>query len=270
MYTLTMADWLDDLWDWLRSKNPLGGPPHPPTAASVHVAIKSPWNPTWSPTISPPPACTCNPYMSNAFGTPVEGIGIFGPKFSVTGSVNPSSSVQLSGYELGIMQIVFASSMVAVYQDASGNPAWQLTISESTLPIRDSEADTPDWTKAASSIELTAGKTVSFEDRPRNIVPWQTKDKKGTLVSSSGNDAYGTWLAVRQKSTNSYSALCWATWIIDWGCNYDFKSQKGTPTGQGTITGQGNDGPGPLTPISGGTIANKALTLNWTGPAGGY
>ena len=60
--------------------------------------------------------------MSNAFGSPVDGIGVSGAKFSTIGSVDPASTVPLDDFELGILQAVVASRMVSVYADAGRKP----------------------------------------------------------------------------------------------------------------------------------------------------
>lgn len=252
-----------------------GQRPGPPgdliTLVVVAPSTKLMWRPQWTPTITNP--ITCVAYMSHAFGAPaVLGVGVFGPMFDATGIVDPDITVPLDDFELGILQAEFASDMTAVYVDAGGRPTWTLTIGQRTLPIRDADDETLVWVKktAVKSLNAPDGKTVKIADRPRNVVPWQTKDKKGTLVSSSGADLFCTWLAARQKSTGTFTFLCWAMWAVDWGCTFDFKSEKGTSTGTGTIKGQGDDGQGPLTPITGGKIANNEITMTWTGPPGGF
>ena len=238
----------------------------------VADSTKLTWRPRWAPTIINPISCV--PYESNAFGPPpVSGVSVYGAMFTVTGIVDPDATIPLDDFELGILQAVIDSRMTAVYVDGGGRPTWTLTISQRTLPIRDSDADTPVWAKktAVKSLNAPDGKKVDLEDRPRNVVPWQTKDKKGTLVSSSGADVYCTWLAARQKSTGTFTFLCWAVWSLDWGCTFDFINDKGTATtGKGVITGRGDDGQGPQTPITGGKIANDEVTLTWTGPPGGF
>lgn len=237
----------------------------------VNDSIRATWNPTWSPKVTNPMSCIA--FQSEAFGPPgVLGMGLFGPKFEVKAKVEPDASIDRSQFELGIIQTLIDSSMTAFYLDANEMPLWRLVITEKSLPIRDSEKDSPVWAKITAVKELSGpkGTEIEFEDRPRNVVPWQTKDKKGTLVRTAGEDVFGTWLAARHKATDKLTLISWATWSIDWNATFDFKIEKGTPIGLGKITGDGNDGAGPKTPVLGGPIANKSVVLNWTGPAGGF
>lgn len=241
------------------------------TLVVVAPSTKLTWRPQWTPRIANP-AVTCNFWASRAFGSEVPGVKLKAPWIEFTGIVDPDATVLPGDFELGILQTMIYSKMTANYVDAGGRPAWVFTIGGPAFPCRDAADDSPVWydKTAVKLLNAADGKKVESSDGPENVLPWQTKDKKGTLVSSSGSDLFCTWLAARQKSTGTFTFLCWAKWAVDWACTFDFKSQKGTPTGQGEITGQGDDGQGPATPVTSGKTAIQQTTMTWTGPAGGY
>lgn len=237
----------------------------------VSLSTKLTWNPIWTPSVTNPPSIV--PFMTGVFGPSTgRGIAIFGPKFVTTGTVEPDATISLDDFELGLIQNLISSSMVATYVDSAGKPTWTMTISERSLPIRDSRAASAPWmnANAVKSLGAVGGKTVTAEDRPRNVAPWQTKDQKGTLVSTTGADLFATWLAVRHKTTKEFTMLASATWSVDWSCSFDFKAERGTVLGRGDLRSQGDEGQGPFTPITDGKIANDEITIKWTGPAGGF
>jgi hypothetical protein len=232
------------------------------------------WKPKWTPKIVDQPSV--NPFMSTIFGPPpVLGVSLTSGKFEVDADVDPDLFVVRSDFEIGIIQALVSTELTAVYVDEGGSPTWRLTFGCRTLPIRDSETKdpSPPWARKGSvkSVDGPAGTKIHDEDRPRNdLIPWRTKDKKGTLVSTAGIDSFSTWLTVRQKSTGTFTFLRWAMWTVDWGFRFDFKGEKHTPTSAHTvILGQG-DGQGPVTPITGGNIANDEPTIDWKGPPGGF
>lgn len=165
---------------------------------------------------------------------------------------------------------VTASKMIATYANSAGTPTWTLTISCPT-PVRDAADDSPVWYSktAVKEVNQPDGKNVESNDRPQNVIPWQTKDKKGTLISTSGLDSYCTWLAIRQKSSGAFTLLKWVTWEVNWACTFDFKTQGRNLTGTTRKTGEG-DGQGSHTAITSGKRAIEVTTMTWTGPAGGY
>ncbi len=96
------------------------------------------------------------------------------------------------------------------------------------------------------------------------VVPWRTQDGKGGLTGTSGGDRFITWLTARQKSTGTLIPLAWVMWAVDWGARFDVKTEKRTlTTGSGTITGQGDDGEGPLSPVTKGQTAIQQTTMRW-------
>jgi hypothetical protein len=191
------------------------------------------------------------------------------PLFEFTGTVAPDATVPLDDFELGIVQAVIQSSMKADYVDENGRVTWTCTIRAPAS--RDSADDSPIWydKDSVKSLNAAEGRTVSSNDSPQNVVPWQTKDKKGALVATSGADVLCTWLAARQKSTGTFTFLCWAMWSIDWGCTFDFKQNTRTLTGREGIT-ESHDGQGPYTPITAGKSANEQISMVWSGPPGGF
>jgi hypothetical protein len=231
--------------------------------------VKQTWKPQW--TVERKFRMNCNPFASHVFGDQVPGMGIQSQLVEFKGKVDPDSSVQIDDFELGILQTVLQARMVAVYVNSAGTPTWTLTISCPT-PVRDAADNSPLWyfkTPAVKDLNAADGKQVESNDRPINVVPWQTKDKKGTLVSTSGLDSYCTWLAARKKSTGEFVFLSWASWSVGWGCTFDFKTEGRNLTGTTEITGQG-DGRGPNTPITTGKRAIEQTTMTWTGPGGGF
>jgi peptidoglycan hydrolase-like protein with peptidoglycan-binding domain len=232
------------------------------------VVVTGQWKAQW--TIEKKFRMNANPWASHAFGTPpVPGMIIQSQLVAFKGSVDPDSSIPRDDFELGILQTVLQSRMVAVYVNSAGTPTWNCTIS--CPPSRDAADASPLWyhASAVKSLNAADGTEVESNDRPQNVVPWQTKDKKGTLVSSSGLDAYCTWLAARQKSTGAFVFLGWVKWSVNWGCTFDFKTEGRNLTGTTEITGQG-EGIGLNTPITSGPRAIEQTTMKWIGPAGGY
>ena len=237
----------------------------------VSPSTKLTWNPVWTPSVTNPASIVT--FMTDAFGPQTgRGIAIFGPKFVTTGTVAPDATINLDDFELGIIQNLITSSMVATYVDSVGKPTWTMTIGERALPIRDSGTASVPWMKpdAFKSLGAVNGNTVTAEDRPRNVAPWQTKNQKGTLVSTTGVDLFATWLAVRHRGTKEFTMLASATWSVDWNCSFDFKTERGMVLGRGDLHSSGVEGEGLFTPITDGKIANDQITITWTGPEGGF
>jgi hypothetical protein len=226
------------------------------------------WKPKWR--AEPKFEMNCNPYASRAFGPePVFGMRIQSRLIEFKGSVDPDTSVRLQDFEFGILQNVLQSKMVAVYVDSDGKPTWTVTIS--CPPSRDAADESPVWYHKDDVKQLNdpGDKQVESNDRPQNVIPWQTKDKKGTLVSTEGLDSYCTWLAARQKSSGAFVFFRWAIWSVNWGCVFDFKTEGRRLTGTTEINGRG-EGEGPNKPITAGRRAIEQTRMVWTGPAGGY
>jgi hypothetical protein len=195
-------------------------------------------------------------------------IAVYSPLFRVYGSaVLDSTKAANDQYELGFMQAVTASTLTAVYKDQSGTPSQTLQITEGTLPVRDSLPGSRPWSKPGDVISFNdKNYSTVTEDRPRNLLPWQTPDKKAALSYCDGLDSYSTWLVLREKATGSLGFLNWVTWSVDWGCSFDPARQTGTSMGKGgELVGSG-DGEGAVTPLTGDPIANDVIVLNWGGP----
>ena len=236
----------------------------------VTDSILTTWRPSWAPVVKDTASCT--PFVSQAFGgSGVDGMAIFGQRFEVSAAVDPDASIKRDEFEIGILQTLLESSMTAFYVNADVTANWQLVITETKLPIRDSENDSPMWvsSKAVIPLAATGATKLDFGDRPRNVMPWQTKDKKGTLVRTIGEDKFSTWLAARHKATDKLTMINWATWTVNWSAEFDFKAGTGKVLGNGVLTGF-EDGGGAHSPVTGGVIANKSVVLKWTGPAGGF
>ena len=196
------------------------------------------------------------------------GVGIYSPKMSASGTVIADSSVTLANYEIGFLQLLAASDMTLFY-NVPGGPTQTMHIGISPMPIRDSEAGSKPWSKAADTRSLDKDYVVNNEDRPRNMAPWQTPDRKGKLVSGEGYDYFCTWLAARNKISGNLHALSWANWTVDWACTFDPATQTGQGTGKGGQQGPAGDGQGPLTPLTGDPIANDSIKITWrTAPSG--
>jgi hypothetical protein len=228
------------------------------------------WRPTWNPTKED--RLRAEPWGSRAFGSdPVPGILVKSPLFKCSGSVDPDSTIKRSDFEVGILQTCLKSNFVAVYVNANGVPTWTLTIGCSKTPMRDAADESPLWYHKddVKPVSAQGSTTVDSNDAPQIPVPWQTKFKKGTLVSTEGFDSFCTWLAVRQKSTGTLTVLCHAVWSVTWGCLFDFKTERRNVTGSGDFNSQGDDGKGPFTPVTTGKRVIDETTMTWTGPANG-
>jgi hypothetical protein len=241
-----------------------------PLGDLMHLVVVAPdlWKPNW--TVELKFEMWCVLFASHAFGPEVPGMEVRSRLIQFKGSVEPDASIPLDDFEFGILQNVLESKMVATYVDLAGKPTWTLTIS--CPASRDAADNSPVWYHKDSVKQLNAsdGKRVETNDRPQNVVPWQTKDNKGTLVSTGGVDKYCTWLAARQKSSGTFVFFRWAAWSVNWGCAFDFKAQRGKLTaGKTNIDDQG-EGQGLNTPITAGKRAIEQTTMAWTGPAGGY
>ncbi len=205
-----------------------------------------------------------NPFASFVFGEPqVPGMAISGGMFEATGSVNPDPSVNASDFELGIMQAVVRSEMRSVYVDAVGVPRKQLVITESQFPIRDSEKGVAPWAKASAVVDLAKSKTVTFQDRPRNIVPLHDRQKTVNLQSSSGDDLFITWLVARRKSTNDLIALHSVVWNVNWNATFNAKSETATLLGPPGAIISRTEGEGLFARIPSGKTANESIKIDF-------
>ena len=217
------------------------------------------WYGLISPTFGGP--LTFNPWSMNG----VRAIAIFSPLFYAQGTVIVASSVHTDEYDLGFMQELTASQMAAEYADSGGRPYKTLTITQKSLPVRDSQKGSTPWMKQEDVKALSApnGYIVNTQDRPRNTVPWQTPDKKGALKSSMGADVFCTWLVARHRPSGTLKYLNWALWSVDWGSTFDSAAQTGKSTGLGGSLHGTGEGEGSFTPLAGDPIANENIKLVW-------
>jgi hypothetical protein len=192
-------------------------------------------------------------------------IALYSPKFTATGTVITDDKVPWDDYELGFMQNLNLSKFTAVYMDSGNRPVQTFEAIINPLPIRDGRAGSKPWSKreAVKSLTDKDGYIVNYEDVPRNLAPWQTPDKKGTLRSSSGLDQFSTWLVARQKSTNLLIFLGYANWMVDWTATFDFAKQTGTSTGSGGSLMSTGEGQGSFTPLKDDPVANDSITTTW-------
>jgi hypothetical protein len=163
------------------------------------------------------------------------------------------------------MQNLNLSKFTAVYVDSGNRPVQIFEAIINPLPIRDGRAGSKPWSKreAVKSLTDKDGYIVNYEDVPRNLAPWQTPDKKGTLRSSSGLDQFSTWLVARQKSTNLLIFLGYTNWMVDWTATFDFAKQTGTSTGLGGSLMSTGEGQGSFTPLKDDPVANDSITTTW-------
>ena len=153
--------------------------------------------------------------------------------------------------------------MRSVYVDATGVPRKQLVITESQLPIRDSEKGVAPWAKASSVVDLAKAKTVTLQDRPRNVVPFHDRSKTVNLQSSSGDDLFITWLVARRKSTNDLTALNSVVWNVNWNATFNAANETATLLGPpGAIIAR-TEGEGLIAPIPGGRTALEAIKIDF-------
>ncbi len=201
-------------------------------------------------------------------GNPQEdAIGIHSPLMSVMGTVlSDTKTVSVDQYKIGFVQALVASRMTATYIDKASNPVQYLQIGVSQQPIRDSLAGSKPWTKQkdVKSLDAENGYIVTTEDRPRNIAPWQTPDRRGSLSSAEGLDYFCTWLAARHKTSGQMYYLGWGTWSVDWGSTFKAATQTGENTGNGGQAGPSGEKQGPLTPLEGDPVANDSITVKWS------
>ena len=134
------------------------------------------------------------------------------------------------------------------------------------VPIRDSEVKDKPWSVPGDVKALSAkdGYIVNTSDRPDNWVPWRTPDGKGRLTGGKGADAFVTWLAARHKPSGAMYFLGWGYWTVDWGCSFDPVQETGKSTGAGGKAAGSGDGQGPITPLTGGAIANQSISDSWS------
>jgi len=206
-------------------------------------------------------------FSPRAFGAQQEpGVGIHSPLMSAYGTVLANTSVPVAQYEIGFVQALVASSMKAAYTDRDGRAVQYLQIGVSQQPIRDSAAGSKPWMKQqdVKSLDAKDGYIVNTQDRPRNMAPWQTEDRRGSLSSAEGMDYFCTWLAARHKPSGQMHYLGWGTWSVDWGSAFDAASQTGRSTGAGGQERQSGDKKGPLTPLEGDPVANDSITVQWS------
>ena len=202
-----------------------------------------------------------------AFGAQQEpGVGIHSPLMSAYGTVLADTSVPVAQYEIGFVQALLVSNMTATYTDRDGRAVQYLQIGVSQQPIRDSLAGSKPWSKQqdVKSLDAKEGYIVNTQDRPRNMAPWQTPDRLGSLSRAEGTDYFCTWLAARHKPSGQMHYLGWGTWTVDWGSAFDAASQTGRSTGAGGQEGLSGDKKGPLTPLEGDPVANDSITVRWS------
>lgn len=190
------------------------------------------------------------------------GVQIAAEMFSFDGTVDPLPEIRLGDFEIGFVQTLTASMMEAVYTDNGGG---QRRIFESTvqkLPVRDSKGATP-WTKPEAVKDLSAVKSVHFEDRPANVMTWQSPDKRVTLRTSSGADKFTLFFIARHKRTGAVTVLARARWETSWEYSFDFSKEQATPVGRDGAVVSVELGPGTEQPILGGDTALDTLKVGF-------
>jgi hypothetical protein len=213
------------------------------------------WRPSLVPFREPPRKRS--PFMLGDLG---EGVQLSTEMFKFDGFVEPRPEIDVSDFEIGFVQTLTESMMEALYTDDAGG---QRRIFESTVqrvPVRDSKGAIP-WTGPDGVKELAASKTVHFEDRPSNVVPWQSADKRVTLRSSSGSDKFTLFFIARQKSTRAVTILARVSWQTSWEYAFNFAADKlATPVGQDGSLGDVVIAPvGGIQPILAGPTALETL-----------
>jgi hypothetical protein len=193
-----------------------------------------------------------------------EGVLLSTEMFKFDGSVDPKPQIDVREFEIGFVQTLTESMMEAFYTDDAGG---QRRIFESTVrkvPIRDSKGATP-WTRPESVKDLSVSKTVHFEDRPSNVVPWQSADKRVTLRSSRGADKFTLFFIARNKQTRKVTVLARVPWQTSWEYSFNFASQKlATPVGLDGAIGDVLLGPvGGLQSILDGDTALNTLKVGF-------
>lgn len=225
-------------------------------------ALRSLFNATFTANIIDQPSK--QQFASFVFGEPqVPGMAVFSGMFEARGSVNPDPSINVSDFELGIMQALIRSEMRSVYVDAAGVPRKQLVITESQFPIRDSEKGVAPWANASAVVDLAKAKTVTLKDRPRNVVPFHDRQKTVSLQSSSGDDVFITWLVARRKSTNDLIALHSVIWNVNWNATFNATNETATLLGPPGAIISRTEGEGLFAPIPGGKTANEAIKIDF-------
>jgi hypothetical protein len=216
--------------------------------------------------------------LSPQFGGPITfaawhteygpSIALYSPQFFAAGSLFlDATKVADDEYELGFMQAVLASDMTAIYVDGAGTPVQTMHIGLGQVPVRDSEGGAGPWMRQRDVISINRENgATQTADTPRNLAPWQTPDKQGTLHASTGQDTFCTWLVLRHKAAGRLTALNWVCWNVDWGSAFEHATQKGTSTGGGgSVMGSG-EGQGPFLPQTGSPVANDIVKITWGGP----
>lgn len=229
---------------------------------------QSVWNPKWTVTMGQ--RLDCNPWAVQPFGDgrKVPGVLLKSPLIEFKGSVLPGPSINRAEFELGILQNVMTSNLVAHYADAAGVLNQSMTIS--CPRARDTADKSPLWYAASAAKQLSAGGETAVEtnDSPQMPVPWQTSDKTGNLVATRGQDTYMTWLVVRRKSNSELIRVAWVRWDVDWGATFEFKTERRAVTGSGSKNGEGVDEAGLIEPVVTGRTALEQTTVVWGGPGG--
>ena len=220
------------------------------------LTVEKLWRPRLEPLRIPPRQRS--PFMISAeLG---EGVLLSTEMFKFDGSVDPKPQIDVRDFEIGFVQMLAESMMEAVYTDDAGG---QRRIFESTVqrvPVRDSKGATP-WTGPDTVKDLAVARTVHFEDRPSNVVPWQSADKRVTLRSSGGADKFILFFIARNKRTSEVTVLARVPWQTSWEYAFNFANQKlATPVGQDGSLGDVSIGPvGGVQPILGGDTALNTL-----------
>jgi hypothetical protein len=200
--------------------------------------------------------------MTHNTSGPSPELMVMSPPVDSSGFVDVSGGNDAAArdWEAGYIQTVFSLHRVGEYQQPIGTHTKNLDISRN-VPTRDGAPNraTPEpwYDNVDSKKPVLATKSslyLKFFDQPGQGFPWQTPD--GTLTSTSGNDSFGLWLIVRQKSTGSVTYLNWGTWEVDYTGTADFAHLTGTPGGSSgsKVTGSGS-GKGLKEPVLTGAIA---------------
>jgi hypothetical protein len=203
--------------------------------------------------------------------------GIKSSAYSPSGKVKATggNNAGAKNWEAGFIQTITHSKIQAHYKGSKS----QKTRTESVpVPKRDAlvqsgapwydpnNTNGPGGRVAFTTTNSTLN--VSLWDKTKTYPPWTTPDGKGKLDRNDGKDAFTSWMIARKKSSpNTIVYLNWTSWEVDYGVTFNYASANlktvKAKTGSTKNTGSGA-GKGSVNPVLSGTIANSAISVNWT------
>ncbi|WP_285689021.1 hypothetical protein [Actinoplanes sp. NBRC 103695] len=207
-------------------------------------------------------------------------------RYRATGSVTATGpAARIGDYEIGFLQTVFESTRNFYYEPPGHTPGLfeqllpqifsdrkKVSDTLSAIPVRDGDAGQVPWYGPETVDQFAATdpstKVSTMSDTPSSTQPWKLGSgaDEQHLVRTDGRDRFRSWLAVKDKNSDTAIPLSYADWEVGYGTTVTVNPGSpaasvvtADPASGAKVTGTG-DGSGGIWPLHEDPVANDVAT----------